>query len=476
MKFFDQKSLIILAMLLLATASAHGAFAQSLPVQPQAQEAPPLKKETSATTEKRPAKVLFEESHSYVDKKFAEFNKQKFAYDQKLEAKTKQEQKDLAATYAAVLQARKSLAGADVYYLGMLHHLAGNGDGALEAMRTYLTGAANGENAQLARAVVVLYTTRKNQIPEAERAVAAYAQNQPQDLAEWFGMETLIADALKKSKDYPGMSKHAQEMLNVAKLVASRKAANAFQRDDMLFKAVSFLSEAYLQLNKKDEAIATVTELRKLAVSLPSGGLLRLANIRLAGLDRSIDPRAIFSDAAPATASPLPEIVATQWIDQAPVKLADLHGQVVLLDFWAPWCGPCRYTFPKLQRWHESYKDKGLVILGLTNYSGDIDGRRATPGEELAYLRTFKKQNHLPYGVVVADSSVNDFNYGVFSIPMSFLIDRRGNVRFIAMGANEQEIAALGKMIEKVMGEPLSPETDKRSAKTDGAGGVAAKN
>ena len=172
----------------------------------------------------------------------------------------------------------------------------------------------------------------------------------------------------------------------------------------------------------------------------------------------------------------LPEIVATQWIDQAPVKLSELRGQVVLLDFWAPWCGPCRYTFPKLQRWHESYKNKGLVILGLTNYSGDIDGRRATPGEELAYLRTFKKQNRLPYGFVVADSSVNDLNYGVFSIPMSFLIDRRGNVRFIAMGAGEQEIAALGKMIEKVMGEPLTPETDTRSARSEGAGGVATKN
>ena len=75
---------------------------------------------------------------SYVDKKFAEFNKQKVPYDQKLEAKTKQEQKDLAAKYAAVLQARKSLTDTDVYYLGMLHHLAGNADGALEAMRRYL--------------------------------------------------------------------------------------------------------------------------------------------------------------------------------------------------------------------------------------------------------------------------------------------------------------------------------------------------
>jgi len=91
-------------------------------------------------------------------------------------------------------------------------------------------------------------------------------------------------------------------------------------------------------------------------------------------------------------------------------------------------------------------------------------------------LRTFKKQNRLPYGFVIADSSVNDMNYGVFSIPMSFLIDRRGNVRFIAMGANEQEIAGLGKMIEKVIGEPVTPETDSRSAKGENTGRVAAKN
>src|SRR5882724_1554432 len=148
MKFSSQKSFTF-ALLLLAIASAPGAFAQA----PPTKEASTVKTEAISTPEKRPAKVLFEEARAYADKQFVEFNKQKIPFDQKLEAKTKQEQKDLAAKYAATLQARESLADADVYYLGMLHHLAGNADGALDAMRNYLAGETAGENPQVARAV-----------------------------------------------------------------------------------------------------------------------------------------------------------------------------------------------------------------------------------------------------------------------------------------------------------------------------------
>ncbi len=401
----------------------------------------------------RPANVLYDEANTYVDKKFAQFNKEKVAYDAKLDAKTKQEQKDLAAKYAAVLAARTSLSDLDQFYLGMLDHLAGNGDGALSAMQKYLGGEVNGQNAQLARAVVVLYATRKGLIDEAERAVAAYANDQPQSLTEWFGMETLTTELLQRMKDYRRMAAHAEQMDKVARLVVPNKGINTFRRDDMLFKASSYLSDAYMNQGRKDQALKVAQDLRDLAITLPSGNLLRLADIRLANLDHSFDARSAFNQTPKEQTGKLPEIVAAQWIDQTPVKLADLRGQVVLLDFWAPWCGPCRYTFPRLQQWHQAYKDKGLVILGLTTYFGEANGHAATHGEELVYLRAFKKANRLPYGVAVADSSINDLNYGVFSIPMSFLIDRQGRIRYISMGANPDEIAALGKMIEKVIAE-----------------------
>ena len=414
---------------------------------------------TAIPADTRPAQVLYEEANNYTAKKYEEFNRKNVSFDPKLESTTRQEQKDLATRYAATVAVRPSLTGNDLYYLGLLYHLADNSDGALASLRRFVAGNSTGELAQMARAAIVVHALKKNLLPEAESTLAQYAQEQPQSSQERYGMEMLVADAFYKQKDHERMAAHAREMLNAAKLAAATKL-EPLKRDQMLFKSAVMLSESYRKLGKKDLAVSAVDEVRKFAVSLPSGNLYKMTTARLLDLEPAADPLKVFEQIDTGAAKDPPEIVAAEWLDQAPGKLSDFRGRVVLLDFWATWCGPCRYTFPKLKAWHEKYRGDGLVVLGVTNYFGEIDGHNVTRGQELAYLREFKKKNHLPYGFAIADSHVNDMNYGVFSIPMSFLIDRRGAVRFIAVGASEEQTAALGKMIKKLLQETIAKPID----------------
>jgi thiol-disulfide isomerase/thioredoxin len=446
-----------LTFVLICCVTAQSVLAQSNVAKVSAEPAVNEPARVSDPSDKKTAIQLFEEADSYVRKKFEAFEKAKMPYDEQLKRKIEREQRDLAGRYAIALAARK-LAGMDVYYLGMLYNLAGQTAGAYDAMRRFLNENpdARGEPAQNARAIVVINAAKRGALPEAENRLKQYAADEPQVAEDRYSLENWMTVSYFNAKDYERALPHAQQLWVTAQTAAKEK--RSFARDAMLNDAAISLSEIDLKLKKKDEALSIVRDLRKLALSLPSGNLYKLALRRLIQIDPAVDLFANVDQLA-TPSNPAPEITAGEWMDRTAVKLSDLRGQVVLLDFWATWCGPCRATLPRFEKFHQQFKDKGLVIIGLTSFQGQIEGQQYTHAQELQYLRDFKKRFGVTYGFAIADDSRNDLTYAVSSIPTTFLIDRRGVVRFISIGSSDVEGAALQKMIKKLIDEPAVATT-----------------
>lgn len=410
-------------------------------------EASSLAGETSAT-------ALYQEAADYVRKKFDEFKRDNVPYDEKLADKTVQEQRELALRNAAQLAAHGPLSGTDLYYLGLLYNLADKPEGALDALRRFLgeRAGASGEEAQNARRIVILKAVKLNLLADAEKALAEYARLEPQKPNERYLIENAVAGAYYTKRQYDLAAPHALESFNAAKL-AYAGAANKAQRDQTLYNAGTLLADTYLKAKRRDQAMATLIDLRRIALSLPSASFYNQVMELIYQYEADFDVSKTFTTTTSAAAPPAPEISVAEWIDQTPVKLADLRGRVVLLDFWATWCVPCVETIPKLNSLHKKYKDRGLVVVGMTNFFGESNGRTLTPAQEVAFVRAFKKKHGVAYGFAIADSEQNDQNYGVTSIPTAILIDKRGAVRHITVGSYPGSNDEIASMIKKLLDE-----------------------
>jgi thiol-disulfide isomerase/thioredoxin len=128
----------------------------------------------------------------------------------------------------------------------------------------------------------------------------------------------------------------------------------------------------------------------------------------------------------------------------------DAKGQVVLVDFWATWCGPCRKVIPELVKTYEAHKGEGLLVVGATKlytygYLGGKSVRDLDKEAELKLNADFVKEMNITYPIVFCDASTAMMNYAVLGIPTLVLVDREGIVRHIQTGAGEHE--ELEKMI-----------------------------
>jgi peroxiredoxin len=109
------------------------------------------------------------------------------------------------------------------------------------------------------------------------------------------------------------------------------------------------------------------------------------------------------------------------------VRLSDYKGKVVLLEFWATWCPPCRASVPGLEKLHEAYKDKGLVLLAVSMDEGGPDE-----------VKSFIKERGITYTVLRGNEDVVT-KYEVRSIPMILVLDKEGRIakRYLGLGSDE---------------------------------------
>lgn len=135
----------------------------------------------------------------------------------------------------------------------------------------------------------------------------------------------------------------------------------------------------------------------------------------------------------------------------APSSMADLKGKVVLVDFWASWCGPCRMLAPRLSALKEKLGAQGFSVVGITT----------DPAEKAA---VFAEQHKMRYGIVVDESAETSKAYGISSLPTMLLVDKRGVVREVLVGFDPRGEAELEARIRALLAEPadaVAPTTPK---------------
>ncbi len=131
-------------------------------------------------------------------------------------------------------------------------------------------------------------------------------------------------------------------------------------------------------------------------------------------------------------------------VDGNAVSLSEYRGKVVLLNFWATWCGPCRVEMPAMEALYRSMKSKGLEILAV---SVDQEGSAVTG--------PFQKSMGLSFPILHDRDYQVGLIYGARTLPMTFAVDRNGTIRQVIFGARDWNSPEARRGIEEVLKEPV---------------------
>lgn len=123
------------------------------------------------------------------------------------------------------------------------------------------------------------------------------------------------------------------------------------------------------------------------------------------------------------------------------MRLEEYRGQVVLINFWASWCGPCRQEMPILDRLHHRYEDTGFAVLGI-----NVEGESA-PAQEIV------DRTNVTFPILIDDGQKVSELYNLEAMPSTVVVDRDGVVRYIHRGYKPGDEAKYVEVVKQLIRE-----------------------
>lgn len=430
-------------------------------------------------------KDMFTEANGYVRTKVDEFEANKVRFSEKLLADTQRQQRQLAARHAAAAGMRKDLAGDDLYYLGMLHWIAENMEGTADNLQKFIADPGSAvDRRQTARSIAIVALAKLKRTGEAENILADYLKAEPTKLTEKARIGGELAKAYQAAREFKRMAPHAETAYEASKALLKEASSRARGLDEIL-DAGMLVYEAFRDSGEQKRADDALEDMRKTAASVQSPSFyyyavdqkikymietgrkaeaLEFYTSALANVGKELTLKSASDNVVSRlrkrdrhykllgeTAPEMPAV--DKWFPGSPRTFAQMKGKVILIDFWATWCGPCFEAFPHLIEWQQEFGADGFEILGVTRYYGEGGAMPAERPAEIEALKQFRQKEKLPYDFVVASDQSIQLLYGGTALPTAVLVDRKGVIRYIESGTSPTRMLQMREMILKLIAE-----------------------